>query len=79
MIYVDTREKKNEHIIRYFEKNGICYERKKLDVCDIHLEQVYGLNENKISWNWQETLQKKMAEESRRNSKEFRQNLQYMF
>ena len=34
MIYVDTREKKNEHIIRYFEKNGICYERKKLDVCD---------------------------------------------
>lgn len=34
MIYVDTREKKNEHIIRYFKKNGICYERKKLDVCD---------------------------------------------
>ncbi len=34
MIYVDTREKKNGHIIKYFEKNGIAYERKKLEVCD---------------------------------------------
>ena len=34
MIYIDTREKKNTHIIRYFDRNGIAYERKKLDVCD---------------------------------------------
>ncbi len=31
---MDTREKKNEHIIQYFDKHGIAYERKKLDVCD---------------------------------------------
>lgn len=79
MIYVDTREKKNEHIIRYFEKMAFAMKERNLMYVIMHLEQVYGLNENKIFWNWQETLQKKMAEESRRNSKEFRQNLQYMF
>lgn len=34
MIYIDTREKKNTHILQYFERNGIAYEKKKLEVCD---------------------------------------------
>lgn len=34
MIHVDTREKKNSHIINYFDRNGIPYRVKKLDVCD---------------------------------------------
>ena len=34
MIYVDTREKKNLHIIRYFQRNNIPYRVKKLDECD---------------------------------------------
>lgn len=61
------------------KKMAFAMKERNLMYVIMHLEQVYGLNENKIFWNWQETLQKKMAEESRRNSKEFRQNLQYMF
>ena len=34
----DTREKKNEHIKSYFEKHGIEYEVKKLDVGDYQIE-----------------------------------------
>lgn len=34
MIFVDTREKKNAHIIQYFENHNIAYVRQKLDVCD---------------------------------------------
>ena len=34
MIVVDTREKKWDHIRKYFEANGIQYEVKKLDVGD---------------------------------------------
>ena len=34
MIVVDTREKKWDHIRKYFEDNGIQYEVKKLDVGD---------------------------------------------
>lgn len=34
MIYVDTREKKWDHIKAYFEKNDIEYEMHKLDVGD---------------------------------------------
>ena len=34
MIYIDSREKKNQHIVKYFDKNNIPYAIKKLDVCD---------------------------------------------
>ena len=34
MVIVDSREKKWEHIKKYFEKNHIEYEVKKLDVAD---------------------------------------------
>lgn len=34
MIICDTREKKNAHIIRYFDRAGIAYEIKKLDTGD---------------------------------------------
>lgn len=34
----DTRERKNEHIKAYFEKHGIEYEVKKLDVGDYQIE-----------------------------------------
>ena len=34
MICIDSREKKNQHIIKYFDKHGIPYIIKKLDVCD---------------------------------------------
>ena len=38
MIIADTREKKNEHILRYFDRHGIDYEVRKLDVGDYMLE-----------------------------------------
>ena len=38
MIIADTREKKNEHILRYFDRHGIDYEIRKLDVGDYMLE-----------------------------------------
>ena len=34
----DTREKRNEHIKDYFDKNGIEYEIRKLDVGDYQIE-----------------------------------------
>lgn len=34
MILCDTREKKNQHVIRYFERYGIEYDIRKLDVGD---------------------------------------------
>ena len=38
MIIADTREKKNEHILRYFDRHGIEYEIRKLDVGDYMLD-----------------------------------------
>ena len=38
MIIVDSREKKNAHILRYFDKNGIDYKIKKMDVADYQTE-----------------------------------------
>lgn len=38
MFIFDTREKKNEHIKAYFEKNNIEYVVKKLDVGDYQIE-----------------------------------------
>ena len=35
----DTREKRNEHIKAYFDKHGIEYEVKKLDVGDYQIEE----------------------------------------
>ena len=37
-VYVDSREKKFEHIKSYFEKHNIDYEIRKLDVADYQLE-----------------------------------------
>ena len=34
MLTCDSREKKNEHILRYFDRHGIDYEIRKLDVGD---------------------------------------------
>ena len=34
MIYIDTREKKNKHIVDYMDRHGVQYEHKKLDVAD---------------------------------------------
>lgn len=34
MLICDSREKKNEHILRYFDRRGIEYEIRKLDVGD---------------------------------------------
>ena len=38
IINVDTREKRNEHILRYFDRHSIDYEVRKLDVGDYMLE-----------------------------------------
>lgn len=37
-IICDTREQKNQHILKYFEKNNIEYETKKVDEGDYKLE-----------------------------------------
>lgn len=37
-IICDTREKKNQHILDYFEKNGIEYVIRKLDTADYKIE-----------------------------------------
>ena len=34
----DSRERKNEHILRYFDRHGIDYEIRKLDVGDYMFE-----------------------------------------
>ena len=38
MLTCDSREKKNEHILRYFDRHGIDYEIRKLDVGDYMFE-----------------------------------------
>lgn len=40
IILVDTREKKNEHIIQSFEKNGVEWESQKLDFGDYSFKMV---------------------------------------
>lgn len=37
-LQIDSREKKNEHILRYFDRHGIDYEIRKLDVGDYMFE-----------------------------------------
>lgn len=43
MIICDTREQKNDHILRYFDLNGIEYRIQKLDTGDYMLEGSPGL------------------------------------
>ena len=38
MLICDSKEKKNEHILRYFDRHGIDYEIRKLDVGDYMFE-----------------------------------------
>lgn len=38
MIICDTREKKNQHILKYFDLHGIPYKLQKMDVADYQLE-----------------------------------------
>lgn len=38
MIIVDTREKKNSHILAYFDKHNIEYKLQKMDVADYQIE-----------------------------------------
>ena len=38
MLTCDSRERKNEHILRYFDRHGIDYEIRKLDVGDYMLD-----------------------------------------
>ena len=38
MLTCDSRERKNEHILRYFDRHGIDYEIRKLDVGDYMFE-----------------------------------------
>lgn len=38
MIVADTREKKNEHILRYFDRHGIEYRIEKLEIGDYMLD-----------------------------------------
>ena len=37
-LQIDSREKKNEHILRYFDRHGIDYEIRKLDIGDYMLD-----------------------------------------
>ncbi|UKI16723.1 MAG: ERCC4 domain-containing protein [Ruminococcus sp.] len=38
MIICDSREKKNAHILQYFDRNGIAYKVRKMDVADYQTE-----------------------------------------
>ena len=38
MLICDSKEKKNEHILRYFDRHGLDYEIRKLDVGDYMFE-----------------------------------------
>ena len=38
MIICDSREKKNQHVLKYFEMHGIPYKIRKMDVADYQLE-----------------------------------------
>lgn len=68
MIFVDTREKKNAHILRYFENHNIAYVQKKLDVCDYSADDLV-LVERKQ--NLQELAGNILKENGRRIKAEF--------
>lgn len=40
MIICDSREKKNAHILQYFDRNGIAYKVRKMDVADYQTEGI---------------------------------------
>lgn len=39
-IICDSREKKNQHILSFFEENGINYKVKKMDIADYQIEGI---------------------------------------
>lgn len=43
MVIVDTREKKNSHILKYFITHGIDYKLQKMDVADYQIEGQDGI------------------------------------
>ena len=42
-IICDSREKKNQHVLKFFEENGINYKIRKMDIADYQIEGVDGL------------------------------------
>lgn len=42
-IICDSREKKNQHVLKFFEENGIDYKVQKMDIADYQIEGVDGL------------------------------------
>lgn len=42
-IICDSREKKNQHILNFFDENGINYKVKKMDIADYQIEGIDGL------------------------------------
>ena len=42
-IICDSREKKNQHILKFFEENGIDYKVQKMDIADYQIEGIDGL------------------------------------
>ncbi len=42
-IICDSREKKNQHILKFFDKSGINYKIQKMDIADYQIEGVDGL------------------------------------
>lgn len=42
-IICDSREKKNQHILKFFDENGIDYKIQKMDIADYQIEGVDGL------------------------------------
>ena len=42
-IICDSREKKNQHVLKFFEENGIDYKVQKMDIADYQIEGIDGL------------------------------------
>ncbi len=42
-IICDSREKKNQHILKFFDENGIDYKIQKMDIADYQIEGIDGL------------------------------------
>jgi diadenosine tetraphosphate (Ap4A) HIT family hydrolase len=58
VIIIDTREKKNEHIIEKFKKNGVEYEHKKLEFGDYSFKIVYD-NGEEVDYSNTFTIERK--------------------
>lgn len=42
-IICDSREKKNQHILKFFDEGGISYKIQKMDIADYQIEGIDGL------------------------------------